>query len=190
MHSAASPTSPLPFLPDRPQACLLARPEVEHHADPSRHQVTPIVHQPRRTTVNTPDNPQVRISLFAGDSERGRRTATLLPCIHTAEVAGSNPASPTPKVPASGRKREALNFQIGGFLLQLYCNANLRELAQGFLKGLRGLLLSFERHRPFAPSSSASTGLAESRQIRRAARPPTPPTKAGSVVPAQGGAGR
>src|SRR5215204_7250023 len=38
-----------------------------------------------------------KMRLFAGISERQRTTTTLWPCLHTAEDAGSIPASPTCK---------------------------------------------------------------------------------------------
>src|SRR3712207_2902556 len=59
---------------------------------------TPVVHQPTQTTANNHDNLVEGICLFAGISERQRTTTTLWICLHTAEVAGSNPASPTQKM--------------------------------------------------------------------------------------------
>jgi hypothetical protein len=39
-------------------------------------------------------------------------------CLHTAEVAGSNPASPTPKSPANCGIRSPSYFRAGGFVQQ------------------------------------------------------------------------
>jgi hypothetical protein len=74
---------------------------------------TPVVHQPTRTTANTHDNLLEIICLFAGVFEQRRTTVTVWICFHTAEVAGSNPASPTSKNPANSRKIKAFFFAPG-----------------------------------------------------------------------------
>ncbi len=58
---------------------------------------TPIVHQPARTAANNRGTSPERIGRFAGVFEQRRTSTTLWICLHTAEVAGSNPASPTQK---------------------------------------------------------------------------------------------
>src|SRR5215217_2424700 len=76
---------------------------------------TPVVHQPTRTTANTHDNLLERICLFAGVFEQRRTTTTVGICLHTAEVAGSNPASPTPGLPAKrGIPMSAGSAEIAG----------------------------------------------------------------------------
>ena len=59
---------------------------------PGLHQ---LVHQPTRTTMNVCEFTQRQKDGFAGISEHWRTATTLWICLHTAEVAGSNPASPT-----------------------------------------------------------------------------------------------
>ena len=61
-------------------------------------------------------------------------------CLHTAEVAGSKPASPTKKYLEMVEKYKPPIFRSGGCLLQPYCNAS-RGLFQCFLQSFRGLFL-------------------------------------------------
>jgi hypothetical protein len=58
---------------------------------------TLVVHQPTRTPANKHETFSDKIRHFAGISERQRTTTTLWICLHTAEVAGSSPASLTKK---------------------------------------------------------------------------------------------
>ena len=58
---------------------------------------TPVVHQPTQTMANKRDYLQKGKGHFAGISERQRTATTLRICLHTAEDAGSIPASPTVK---------------------------------------------------------------------------------------------
>ena len=86
---------------------------------------TPVVHQPTRTTANTHDNLLERICLFAAVFEQRRTTTTVGIRLHTAEVAGSSPASPTQKSTTLHVKRgthEAGRMLFRPFLRQFYAN--------------------------------------------------------------------
>src|SRR5919112_1534157 len=58
---------------------------------------TPVVHQPTRTPANKHETCSDKVRHFPGISERHRTTMTSWICLHTAEDAGSIPASPTVK---------------------------------------------------------------------------------------------
>src|SRR5215212_4908743 len=73
---------------------------------------TPLLHQRRRTTTNLHEKPKVEMFHFAGIFEQSRTSTEERLCLHTAEDAGSIPASPTRKKCCfAGKNTECENWR-------------------------------------------------------------------------------
>src|SRR5688572_28875742 len=92
--------------------------------DPVRVQALPSVQQPCSNPGKSPETPgnasRQKYHYFAGILQSPDTSSNLSCCLHTAEVAGSNPALPTQKVPANYGKREAPGIRSRGSILQPY----------------------------------------------------------------------
>jgi hypothetical protein len=65
------------------------------------------VQQPEQISCNVGKSDNARIRAFTGFLQAPETSGNPSYCLHTAGVAGSNPASPTPETPANGEETEA-----------------------------------------------------------------------------------